>query len=68
MMGKLLSKLCKNENNTDISLYLIYLPKLHENILKYYRLNLFKESIIDFNHSLQTTLESPANLSDCLLV
>ena len=32
-MGKLSSKLRKSENNTDISLYL---PKLHENILKCY--------------------------------
>ena len=37
-MGRLPSKLCKNKNNTDISLYQIY---LHENILKYYRLNCF---------------------------
>ena len=43
-----LSELCKNENNTDISLYPIYLPKLHENILKYNRLNLFKEINIGF--------------------
>ena len=27
----------KNENNTDISLGQIYLPKQHENILKYSR-------------------------------
>ena len=25
--GKLSSKLCKNENNTEISLYQLYLPK-----------------------------------------
>ena len=31
-----LSKLCKYENNTDISLYYIYLSKLHKNIMKYY--------------------------------
>ena len=30
-MGKRLFKLSKNENNTDISLYL---PKLHENFLQ----------------------------------
>ena len=41
---QLLSKINKNKNNTDISLYQIYLQKLHENILKYYRLNLFKKS------------------------
>ena len=40
-MIKLSSKLRRNENNTDISLYQIYLPKLYENILKYYKLNLF---------------------------
>ena len=33
-MGKL-SKL----RNSDILIYLIYLPKLNENILKYFRLN-----------------------------
>ena len=32
-IGKLF-KLCKNENNTDISLHQIYLPKLPENLLK----------------------------------
>ena len=67
-MGKLLSKLYKNEKNTDISFYQIYLPKLHKNIFKYYRLNLFKEITIDFNHDLLMTLVSPASLSDCLLV
>ena len=35
-MSKLTCKLHKTENNTDISLYQMYLPKLHENILKYY--------------------------------
>ena len=53
-IGKFLSKLCKNENNTNISLYQIYLPKLQENILKYYRFNLFKEIAIDFNHGIGT--------------
>ena len=33
-MGKLSSKLLKNENNVDISLYQIYLLKLHLEILK----------------------------------
>ena len=32
-MSKLGSKLGKYENNTDISLYQIYLAKFHENIL-----------------------------------
>ena len=67
-MAKLSSKLWKNENNTDISLYRIYLPKLHENILKYYRLNLFKEIAIGFNHSCQTTLVSATSFSDSLFV
>ena len=44
-MSKLSTTLRKNENNTDVLLYQIYFPKLHENILKYYRLNLFKEII-----------------------
>ena len=43
-MSKLLSKLRKNENNTDIPLYQIYLPQLHENIWKYYWLDSFDES------------------------
>ena len=62
-MVKLLFKLYKNENNTDISLYLIHLQKLQENILKYSRLNLFKEITIGF----QMILESLAYLSDSLL-
>ena len=48
-MSVLLSKIHKKENNTDISLYQIYLSKLYENILKYYRLCLFKEIAIGFN-------------------
>ena len=35
-MNKVSFEYCKNENNADISIYQIYLPKLHENILKYY--------------------------------
>ena len=53
----------KNENNPCISLDQIYLPKFHENILKYYKLDLFKEIAIGFNHM---TSESPASLSDSL--
>ena len=68
VIGKLSSKFHKNENNIDISLYQIYLPKLHENILKYLRLNLFKEITIGFNASLQTTSESPASISNGLLI
>ena len=67
-MGELTPILRKNENNTDTSFHLNYLPKLHLNILKYYWLNLFKEIALDFNYSLQTTLESPENHSDGLLV
>ena len=51
-MGQL-SQLCKYENNTDISLYQLYLTKLHENIFKYYRLHFFKEIAIGFNKGLQ---------------
>ena len=65
-MCKLTSKLCKNINNTEISLYQI--PKLHENILKCQRLDLFKKNATGFNHALQTSLKSPASLSDCLFV
>ena len=35
MIGKLLSKLRKNKNNTGFLLYQIYLQKLRKNILKY---------------------------------
>ena len=42
------SKLLKNENITDISLYKKYLLKFHKNILKYYRLHLFKKSVYRF--------------------
>ena len=33
----------EKKKDTDISVYQIYLPKLHENILKYYKLKLFRE-------------------------
>ena len=33
-MGKLSSKVRKNENNADVPLYLIHLLKLNKNILK----------------------------------
>ena len=50
-VGELWSKLHKkNKNDTNISLYQIYLPKLHGNILKYYESNLFKEIPIVFKH------------------
>ena len=67
-MDELSSKLCKNENNANISLYQIYLLKFCENILKYSRLNLFKEIAISSHHSLEMTLESPTSLYDNLLV
>ena len=35
-MDQLLSKSCKNINNTDVSLFQTYLPRLHDNILKFY--------------------------------
>ena len=65
---ELWSKIHKNENDTHIPLYQIYLPKLHENKLKHYRLNLFKEIAIGLNNGLLTTSESFASLSDGLLV
>ena len=63
-MGKLSSEWRKN--NTDISLSPIYLPKLHENILKNYGVNLFKEISIDSNYGLLTNSETPASFSDGL--
>ena len=39
------SKLHKKEENTDRSLYQIYLSKLNENMLKYNRYILFKENL-----------------------
>ena len=65
-MGRLSFKLRKNKNYTDISHYQIYLPTLHENVLKYNWLNLFKEIAIDFNHGLWTISESPESLFDGL--
>ena len=67
-MGQLSFKLYKNENNIDTSLYQVYRSKLDENIWKYYKFDLFIEITIDFNHCLQMTLESPANLFNNLLV
>ena len=46
----------------------MYLPKLHENILKYCRLNLFQEISIGFNHNLQMTSETHASFSNDLFV
>ena len=66
-IDKLMSKLPQHDN-TDIPLYPVYLPKLHKNFLKYYRLNLFKEFGIGFNHCLQMTLECPVSFTDILLV
>ena len=66
-MGKLSSKLRKNENYTDILPYQIYFSKLSENLLKYYWLNVFKEIATDFNPGFQTTTESPTGLSNSLL-
>ena len=54
-MGKLSSKLHKNENNTGVSLFQIYLPIIHENILKHFRLDWFKKVAISFNHGFLTT-------------
>ena len=52
-MSKLSSKLRKNENKTGITLSQIYLPKLDETNLKYYKSNSFIEIGIDFNSGLQ---------------
>ena len=60
-MGKLSPKLRKNENN------IISLIRLHENILKYFLLDLFKELAIRFSHVFQTTSQSPVSLFDGLL-
>ena len=62
-MGKFSFELHKNENNSDILLYLINLLKLHGNILKHSRFKLFKKITISFKHFLQTTSESPASHS-----
>ena len=62
-MEKLRSKLHKNGNNTDILISQIYLPKIKENILKYYGLNSFKRIANGSNCSLLTTSESSAHLS-----
>ena len=43
-------------------------PKLHENILKNSRLNVFKEIAIGFNHGIQMISESPVGLSVGFLV
>ena len=67
-MGKLSSELCENENNTDTSFYPLYLPKLHKDILKYFRLNLVKEIPIGFNHGFKMTLESSSSFFNSLLV
>ena len=47
--------------------HFIHLAKLHEYILKDYRLHLFKEIITGFNHGLQTTSDSSASFFDGLL-
>ena len=44
------------------------LQNIHENIMKCYRLNLYKEIAIGFNHDLQMISEFPASLSEGLLV
>ena len=65
--SKLSSKLLENEIKISLSdkyLCQINLLKLHENILKCNRSNLFKEITIDFNN-LQMTSKSLASLN-CL--
>ena len=63
-----LSKLRTNENNFDITFYLIYLQLLYENILKHSRLNFFKVIAIGFHHGLHMTSKSPARFLYNLLV
>ena len=45
VMGELSCKLHKNENNTCISLYQIFVSKLYGNILKYYKSNFYMQSL-----------------------
>ena len=45
-------------------MYQLYALKLHENILKYCKLILFKEIAIGFNLRFQTTLKSLVSLSN----
>ena len=61
------STLCKNETGTDITLNLIYLAKLHENILEHYGFDSLKEIPTGFNNDLQMTSKSPACHPDGLL-
>ena len=62
--SKLSSKIHKNENKSDISLYQVYLPKSSENIFKYYRLDLYNEIRIGFKQALQMTSKFSASLSN----
>ena len=61
-MGKLSSKLRENENKTNVPIYQIYLPKLHENIFNWYRLNSFNKS------PLASTTVSTLLAMDCRIV
>ena len=67
-MSKLSSKLNRHENNFKILLYQVYLPTFYENILKYFRLDFFKEITFDFNQRIQKNLESSTSLSNGLLI
>ena len=51
-----------------IKLYLYIYKKIHEIIVKYYWLNLFKGITNDFKYDLKTPLESPTRFFDSLLV
>ena len=46
----------------------MYLAKLHEKILKYFSSDSFKKHTIGFDSDFQRVLESPATLSNGLLV
>ena len=65
--GQLLSKFAEMKV-TDVSLYQMYQSYLNEYIFKNYRLDLFKEIAIGFNHGLQMTFEYSASLSDGLKI
>ena len=63
-LENLFCKLGKNQNNSHISIFQIYLPKLHENN---YKLSQYREIAIGFNHGHQTISKSPATFSTLFL-
>ena len=59
---------CGNSAKIKITLIQKHLPKLHENIMNFCILNLFKEIAISFNYDLQTTSESSTSFSNNFLI